>query len=238
MNLRLETSSKKSSIKKRRSGLFLFLLLVAANVSVIMFIYTIQLKSYQSAEVTAKKQISQLQDQLAASEAQNQELQKETERLGKMVKQEAATKAESLRPNQIQLGRTRAGEKVATMTLKTIEPYEKNGRLSTANVQATLAGRVTITGRYNYYDTGPLSSLDGTVVFSDLDESSREKIPQLKGSSSKIYFVFRNQELARELLGPRGTSGYATVTIDNYELNSHPGAVWDKAELVRVLEKL
>ena len=82
-----------------------------------MFIYTIQLKSYQSAEVTAKKQISQLQDQLAASEAQNQELQKETERLGKMVKQEAATKAESLRPNQIQLGRTRAGEKVATMTL-------------------------------------------------------------------------------------------------------------------------
>ena len=215
-------------------------LLLLSNMVTAGVLYVAQEKKYEESIFQQTKQIGELKQQLSDVESRLSQVQQENEQLSKSLKAEIQLRElfDKSAPNQIHLATAKPGDKVHDMVVKSIEPYEKSKALTTGNVHVVLTGKITITGRYSYYDTGPLNALDGTVVFSDLDDSSKAKLPQIKGLKKRMFFVFRNQELAQELLGPRGSSGYATVSIDNYEIQNYSGQVWDTAELMKVIEKI
>ncbi len=100
----------------------------------------------------------------------------------------------------------------------------------------TFSGKITVTGRYIYYekDAGILNDI---VCLDNIRESDVKKFPKFADDERDVWFCFSNQELAKKLFGPEGSSGQATIEIDNYTIDMMESEVWNTAELIRVINK-
>lgn len=137
--------------------------------------------------------------------------------------------------NKFNLDEVKVGDKIVGMTVKSIEPFEKSRNFSKHNISIKFTGEATITGKY-FYLGGPDSLFpENIAVCFELDATSSKLMPQKDGY--KIWFCFNNDDFARTMFNPAGSSGRATITIDNYTMNIFPSEVWDTADLVRIISK-
>ena len=130
--------------------------------------------------------------------------------------------------NLFELDKIRAGDEIAGMTVRVVDgaPY---GRIY-------FSGEAEITGSYDYYGEDQ-AFFGGLVCMRELNEQSLAKLPKNIGDARNIWFCFSNQDLAKTELGPIGSSGLATVTIDNYVVDNRESEVWNVARLINVMNK-
>ena len=127
----------------------------------------------------------------------------------------------------------KAGDTFGEMVVVSTESVRENINLPISeNIVIRFEGAVEIKGKYVYY--GEDSFGGSRVCFSDLDAQSASKMPQLKRGGIN-QFCFENDQYAMELFAPEGSSGTATIVIDNYTLIYYPSEGWNTAKLIRVV---
>lgn len=129
------------------------------------------------------------------------------------------------------------GDRVANMEIVSMEPVSEDyGTVSKDNAEIQFSGWTYLTGYYEYYTTAD-GEFTNTVCFSVNDTYSLRKMPRVIGAEAMPYFCFSNSVFAGGELGPIGSSGMATIAIENYLLKIFPAEVTSLAELVYVAEK-
>lgn len=135
----------------------------------------------------------------------------------------------------------KAGDTFGDMVVVSVKPVRENMTQLPAseNIIIHFQGAVEITGKYAYYDDN--AYFGAMVCFSKLDRQSLNKMPILtavEASESAISeFCFDNQDYAETLFAPKGSSGDATIIIDNYVFISYPTEGWNSAKLIKVISK-
>lgn len=136
------------------------------------------------------------------------------------------------------------GDMLGAMTVVSVKPFNtgqyssdpKMMLLGPQNIQTDLKGPIEVTGVYSVVHSG--IGFDGYCM-SVSDAKSLARLPALPVSGGapavRPHFCFRNEETVRQKLGE--TSRIATVTIDNYQLNSYPSEVVDWADLISVVRE-
>lgn len=94
-------------------------------------------------------------------------------------------------------------------------------------------GEVTVTGTYKPHPQFP----DVQSLCFDVDADSAAQLPRFQNDDRKVWFCLNNQETAVQQLGAIGTTGKATIVIDQYTTIFKPTDVVDGAVLVRVVSK-
>lgn len=127
--------------------------------------------------------------------------------------------------------KAKVGDVIGEMKIVHIQDViEDDQGLLTAYID--FKGEVTISGKFEHHEAD--AELIGAAVSFEPDEQSVRKIPQLKQANRVVWFLFSNYDEAAKQFGPPGSSGEATITIDNYKINFAPIATWDTAELKEV----
>ena len=118
----------------------------------------------------------------------------------------------------------KVGDIVKGLKVISVKPLLNSGR------EIKFEGQLTLTGKYSFSDFG------SQYIFSDLENESKEKLPNL---GYEPWFFFSNQNLAEKEFGPQENSGTATVIINNFTMAMIPGtdAGGNFATLVKVLKK-
>ena len=130
---------------------------------------------------------------------------------------------------KIKVGQKIAGLKVTSASVDSLEWSDEPG------LAAQFEGEVTLSGTYAHFENSPL--LEHEIVF-EVDEASAHKLPRLNIDKRDNLFVFINHDRAEDELGPRGTSGRATIVVDNFNIYYVPNSdSLNYAELVQVMEK-
>jgi len=139
--------------------------------------------------------------------------------------------------NEFKLIDVKFGDIIAGMTVKFIRTSDGEYIQSTVgyppsiyNLSIGFSGETTITGTYHNDGVDTQTGFGGQVCFDDLDEQSKDKIPSFVWNDRYIRFCFSNQELAREIFKPEGSTGIATIVIDDYSTKEAP-------KLVKVVSK-
>ncbi|MFA5820840.1 MAG: hypothetical protein WC873_01930, partial [Candidatus Gracilibacteria bacterium] len=127
----------------------------------------------------------------------------------------------------------KVGDQIGTMIVQFIQPAS-NGPVTNNSNEILFTGETEISGTYTNIPEG-----DGmqTGVCFNLDENSTKKIPTIDWRKKISNFCFTNQGKAATELGPSGSTGTATIIIDNYQSRNLDGGVWDIANLVEVISK-
>lgn len=165
---------------------------------------------------------------------QNEDLKKEIEDLKDENEMQSMKQNEPLAPNMFDLSQAKIGDKVVGMTIKNLNLAEEDILPFGSSVAFT--GETQITGKYMYYPKNT-AFVEDSVCFSDLSSDSIAKMPQIIGISRSTSFCFRNVEKAQSEFGPEGSSGTATIKIDDYLLVTYEKEVWNTATLVDVISK-
>lgn len=145
--------------------------------------------------------------------------------------------------NEFKLIESKVGDIIAGMTINFIKTFDGfdiqpiiENQPSIDNLSIGFSGETTITGTYHNDKVDLQTGFGGQVCFNDLDEESKAKIPSIVWDN-ETYFCFNNQDLAKELFSPEGSSGIATIVIDDYIINRLSAEVTDMARLVKVISK-
>lgn len=102
------------------------------------------------------------------------------------------------------------------------------------NLRVVMSGQVEVTGEFSVNSATGRNA--GQVVFMITDEESLSRVPRVAGDKEYGGFLFTDTDRAKELFGPPGTKGTATVVIDQYVVVRYTGAaVSDTAEVVEVV---
>ncbi len=149
----------------------------------------------------------------------------------------------------INLEKAKVGDKIGKLTIESIMPFSKKHMQDSAerieeflpfgyeNFSIVFTGETLMKGSYQFYGENE------PFVFNEVCIQVKEAIPmipiiKINGEIVKSdYFCFSNQELARKLFFPQGSSGEAEVIVDSYEIVSYPSEVWNIANLVKVVKK-
>lgn len=126
----------------------------------------------------------------------------------------------------------KVGDKVLGMEI--VDIYQSM-TLTKRIVRAGFSGQATVSGTYTH-EKQDEEMLRCQIRFK-VDEESSSSLPKEKTDTRILWFVFKNQDEAEELLGPPGSSGEATIVIDEYRINLVPSCEYNTAKLVRVIEK-
>jgi hypothetical protein len=130
------------------------------------------------------------------------------------------------------------GDKVSGMEVKSVKvfkadllPVDRNLEEPMPNASVAFSGRTTVRGKFFFepYD-------ETEMICLELDESSKNKIPQIvdSGECNSDSFCFSNQSFAKEQIMYR-SNPYITVTIDNLALRCHPeSSMFHMADLIEV----
>ncbi|HBX23350.1 MAG TPA: hypothetical protein DEF34_06960 [Desulfotomaculum sp.] len=130
---------------------------------------------------------------------------------------------------KIKVGQKIAGLEVTSASVDSLEWSEEPGLV------AEFKGQVTLGGTYTHFENSPL--LDHEIIF-EVDEASAHKLPRLNIDKRDNVFVFTNHDRAEDELGPKGSSGGATIVVDNFNIYYVPNSdSLNYAELVQVMEK-
>jgi hypothetical protein len=139
----------------------------------------------------------------------------------------------------VDLNKHTMGDRIGTLTVTSIKPYQEGFTLAPSNATITFAGVLTLTGRYSYTfveNQAGDKSYTGAVCFDKLDEPSLMKLPWLQDGEANGRFCFQNVKFAQSLFQPSESEGTATVIIDNFTINSYAnGVAVNTAELVDVI---
>jgi hypothetical protein len=136
-------------------------------------------------------------------------------------------------PNEFDLLTAQVGDEVMGMEIVELET-PGNGQYYPSEI--TFKGQAEVTGDYTYHEESD-AFLAGSVCLRNLTQESLEKLPTIMGTSAdNIWFCFKNEEAQAEF-GPQGSTGTATVVIDDYYIPLIESEVWKMATLVEVVEK-
>lgn len=144
--------------------------------------------------------------------------------------------------NEFRLMDIKPKDKVGGMEIISIAPFsvaegDDSATVQVRNVSIKFSGETTLTGTYENGELNPAIGSSGLVCMRDLDEASKQRIPNLLWSDEMNGFCFSNQDFAKQSFAPAGSTGEATVVVDDYTVNKIPAPVTDVARLVRVEEK-
>lgn len=102
------------------------------------------------------------------------------------------------------------------------------------NLRVVLSGQVEVTGEFSVNSATGRNA--GQVVFQVTDEEALERVPRVAGDTEYGGFLYPDTDRAKELFGPPGTKGTATIVIDQYVIVRYSGAaVSDSAEVLEVI---
>lgn len=131
--------------------------------------------------------------------------------------------------NEFKLADVKVGDVIAGMTVKFIKTSDGEYIQSSAgyppsiyNLSIGFSGETIITGIYHNDKIDPQTGFGDQVCFDSLDEQSKDKIPSFIWNDRYIRFCFSNQELAREVFKPEGSTGIATIVINDYSTEEAP----------------
>lgn len=137
----------------------------------------------------------------------------------------------------------KVGDVVKGMTVTSVNDTEHRAALQKNGFSATevrFEGQQTITGKYTYYDQVEDSAVYNPSHTVQFYATPSDQLPfgDVNYTSSKSGFVcFENEEFAKSSFGPVGSSGTATVVINNYRLFYEVSEGCSQAELVSVVQK-
>jgi hypothetical protein len=120
------------------------------------------------------------------------------------------------------------GDQVAGMTIVYNDVYIEHPGGSEPNRSVIFSGEVELTGTVEHIGPGILGE---RICFKDFDEESLAKLPRIIDETRSTHFCFDNREESLELWPEVGLET-ATLTIDNYTINSYPGEVVNTATLI------
>lgn len=127
----------------------------------------------------------------------------------------------------------KVGDKVLGMEIMDLSVNDIDEK--SYSVRANFSGQATVSGTYTHEKED--EEMLGCQIRFEVDEESSASLPKEKIDTRVLWFVFKNHDEAEELLGPPGSSGKATVVIDEYGINFVPSCEYNTAKLVRVVEK-
>lgn len=103
------------------------------------------------------------------------------------------------------------------------------------SARVAYSGEATITGTYTNNKRD--EEMAGCQIRFELDKESAARLPREKSDTRVPWLAFKNHDEAERLLGPAGSSGKATVVIDEYGINQTYSCEYNTARLVRVVKK-
>lgn len=228
--------AKKSSKKSGALILIISIILTALIVGGGMFVWH-QSVVNSSGKVEYRKYKVALEEILTLRD-KVENLEGEQERLNQRIDDyKALLKSEKLeQPNYFSFDNIEVGDEIAGMKIEAIN-IAREGYIdfSFENVAISFSGETELTGTYNYYDDD-VAFLYDSVCF-DVDEDSYSKMPRMVENDRDPWFCFYDQGKAKEAFGPKGSSGKATIIIDDYAFISYPSEGSDGARLVKVISK-
>lgn len=119
------------------------------------------------------------------------------------------------------------GDQISEMVVvRTSESYSNN--VIQFKGQVTISGTYTVNEENDYFYV-PVSFIP--------DNQSVSKLPKMKQDSRYIWFAFTNDaDQIKKAFGPVGSSGKATIVIDDYNIDCRPTETCNTAKLVKVVE--
>lgn len=123
--------------------------------------------------------------------------------------------------NIVDKATVKVGDKIAGIIVKSLD--KESGYLH----DVSFSGSIEVSGSFQWNEYG-----DGKGYVFTVDESSKKKIPVLKGINNLDYFVIKNSDLAQKLLSKK--DGKAKIVINNYSLGERQ--ITSSAILDKVLE--
>jgi hypothetical protein len=130
-------------------------------------------------------------------------------------------------PQEVNIGDEVADLKIESLSLHQIE----NTNRYSATVQ--FSGEVIVEGRYiNYEDDEFL----GDAVAFEVNDQTENRLPKLEFDERRTWFIFDNQEMAKDIFGKRAPDGYAKVAIKDYIIRYAPTETFNGAKLVEVVD--
>lgn len=127
----------------------------------------------------------------------------------------------------------KVGDKILGMEITDLCVHDIDEKVYLARVK--FSGQATVSGRYTHEKED--NEMLGCQIRFEVDKEYDLSLPREKTDTRVLWFVFSNHDEAEELLGPPGSSGMATVVIDEYRINLVPSCEYNTAKLVRVVEK-
>jgi hypothetical protein len=143
--------------------------------------------------------------------------------------QDLANKQEDniFNPQEVKLG-----DKIVGMTIDSLSLHQiQNSDRYSATVQ--FLGEVIVDGRYINYEDDEF--LGDSVAF-EVSSETEHRLPKLDFDKRRTWFVFNNQDMAKDIFGKRAPDGYAKVTIKDYLIRYAPTEVFNEARLVEVID--
>ncbi len=92
-------------------------------------------------------------------------------------------------------------------------------------------GQVELTGNF-YHENSDLSF--GRVVRFVPDEASSVLLPRISEEINSTWFILNDYDKVAEEFGDIGTTGLATITIENYTVSFGTGDAYNQATMVKV----
>lgn len=171
-------------------------------------------------------------------------LEKQIDEKSTTSKTSAATKTnnlETLSPVTLDPLSAKIGDKFGGMTLATLSSIPADQGNPLGNTTATFSGSVTVKVKYTYTAPGEPSMFGEFIQFEVEDKDSLLKIPVLKNDTRMVWFApTPNTEIARLKpllgLGTTGSTGSATLTINNYRIVYAPTEVFNTASIINVVK--
>ncbi|MEX2355634.1 MAG: hypothetical protein WD535_01240 [Thermaerobacterales bacterium] len=129
-----------------------------------------------------------------------------------------------------------AGDMVGDLKVLSVEPFEADAPDEIQpNIRVQFAGQMMVSGTYHYFDEGELYR---DFVCFDPDDAGALAVPRAEELPDWSFFCFDNQEMAKDVFGPTGSSGAATVVIQDYDFSAYPSDMaYNLATLLEVTNK-
>lgn len=125
------------------------------------------------------------------------------------------------------------GDKVAGLTVKSIEASQTIGRARKDVGDITFLGEIELVGECKWVRDSEFEPLK--LIFS-VDDAFVERLPQLKSLGPVGYMRIRNPDYAEKFLPKQKSRVKAKLVIDNFSVGERQ--VFCSADLVRVIEML
>ena len=97
--------------------------------------------------------------------------------------------------------------------------------------QLDFTGEVEVSGTYEIWKEGHLSP----CICFEPDKDSVELFPKVNGDGRNIWFTLNNYNDINKKFSEGGSSGKATIVIDNYSIDLNEAATSNKADLIKIL---
>lgn len=148
----------------------------------------------------------------------------------------------------IEYSNVNIGQKVGNLVVKNIIPDPKTFKPTNSSNEITddivikFNGEISVSGTYTNYQVAN-SIMSGQVCF-NVQKQDLYKFPVIITSTSnqniilsEEFFCFDNRKLAKNEFSPEGSSGQASIIINDFQIFARSIDGWDSATLISVSKK-